>query len=221
MLKKIVNAYIVPAIAAPLITLISKSLRLVKVDGKNIEDSLHWYGPVVLMAWHDRLFYLPYYFAKEKKRIKVLTSPSADGEMVAKTVRLLGYQVLRGSSFKKAISALRDLKRSVDDGYTVGLTGDGSRGPRHEMQAGALMVSKLTGAPVLPVTVSFSSYWRFETWDRFLIPKPFAKVYLSFDNPLLCPRKASAAEIETLRKKLDHDHNALSDMADRYFDNDA
>jgi len=221
MLKKIVNTYIVPPIAYLLILVISFTLRR-EETGKAHEAQAKASGkPTILSFWHGRLFYFPYYFWKSNKTWKILSSPSVDGEIIARTLSFFGYGVVRGSTFKNARKALRELKRHTDDGYNTVLIADGSRGPALKLQSGALMVSKLTGAYALPVTVSFDRYWNLKTWDRLMIPKPFSKVIVSFGEPVTVPEKCDSATLEEKRIELEKTLLRITEEADNYFDQQA
>lgn len=218
MLKKLANTWLLAPLTYIFIYLTSLTVRVVEEKNKGIEKHLHyWDGPLILSSWHDRLFFLPYYFLYLKERCKVLTSPSADGEIVAGAVRLFGYGVLRGSSYKNRARALLNLKKNVLKGFDVGLVGDGSRGPRHELQPGAIIVSKLTQAPALPVVVSFERFIRVPTWDRFIIPAPFTRAVVIFGQPVICHRGATDDEMEEFRKTMEQNLAAITEEADSYF----
>ena len=78
------------------------------------------------------------------------------------------------------------------EGLDVCLTPDGPRGPRYKIQPGFIKLAEATGAPIVPIHVRFSSAWRLKTWDRFVIPKPFSRVEVIFDQAITLP--ATAAE---------------------------
>ena len=218
MFKKLINTYLAPPLAYIFIYLISLTVRVVEKKGNETEKNLnYWDGPIILSSWHDRLFFLPYYFRYMRKKCKVLASSSSDGAIVAGTVRLFGYGVLRGSSYKNATRALLSLKKSVARGFNVGLVGDGSRGPRYQLQPGAIIVSKLTQAPILPVVVSFERFSKLSTWDQFIIPTPFTRAVVIYGKPLVCPKSATEDEMEEYRKKLEESLATITAEADGYF----
>lgn len=173
--------------------------------------------PYVLAFWHGRLFYLPHYYRKTARRFKILVSPSADGEIIARTLAWFGFGIVRGSSFKKAGSALLSLARAVKDGFTPVLIADGSRGPIYNLQPGSLLISKLTGAAALPVTVSFSRYWTLGAWDRMMIPKPFAKAVVVYGEPVYAPRNCGEEEMERKRMEMETRLLSITRRADAYF----
>ncbi|MBI4667239.1 MAG: lysophospholipid acyltransferase family protein [Nitrospinae bacterium] len=216
-MKNFLNSYVAPPVAFLLIWLISVTLRLF-VEGGERESALLGQGKnYSLVFWHGRLFYLPYYYRKTAGRFRILASPSVDGEIIARTLKLFGFGVVRGSSFKGAAKALLALARSASDGYCPVLIADGSRGPIYNLQPGALLISKLSGAPALPVTVSFSSYWTLPTWDKLMIPKPFSKVVVIYGTPVTLSRDCGEDALEKARLDMEADMTAITQRADGYF----
>lgn len=213
-LKRYLAARLGPPLIALLIALLSRTLRVV-VEGAGHEEAIYAGGrPLILAMWHGRLLYLTHHYRRTPERYRALASPSGDGELVARVLERYGYGVIRGSSYQNPRTALRELKRAVDDGYSAVLIADGSRGPYHKAQPGSVMVSRLTGAPVLPVTVAFSRKWELRSWDRLQIPKPFATVVVKYAPPLTCPREADEARMEELRAELERSLNEITDAAD-------
>lgn len=217
-MKRFISLYVIPPFAFVLIYLLSRTLRLIE-KGENVKLDFDKAGrPYILSCWHGRLFYMPYYFRSTHSRWKILTSASLDGEMNARTMALFGYGVVFGSTFKNARKSLRELKRYIGDGFNAFMVADGSRGPANKMQAGAVMLSKLTGAPALPMTVSFSGYWRLNSWDRMIIPKPFSKVLVMFGEPVSAQSDCNSETLEEKRKELEKALMKLSEQADSFFE---
>jgi lysophospholipid acyltransferase (LPLAT)-like uncharacterized protein len=126
-------------------------------------------------------------------KLGFLISPSVDGVAPAMLVRKIGGHVIRGSSSHTGARALRDFYETiVKHGISPAITPDGPRGPRHEVKPGAVLLSQLTGKPVLPVSVAASHTWRFRTWDRFELPLPFSRVVVAYGEPVRIPRVLSA-----------------------------
>jgi lysophospholipid acyltransferase (LPLAT)-like uncharacterized protein len=117
---------------------------------------------------------------------------------------VFGLGSVRGSSSRRGVAALVGLKRELSSGTDVCLTPDGPRGPRYVLQAGAVKLAQSSGAPLVPVHVRFSSAWRLKTWDRFVIPKPFSRVTVTFSDPIHIPRVLEEAEFENRRLELEN-----------------
>lgn len=152
----------------------------------------------ILAFWHSRVPVAPTTWPQgpDKPEIRVLISQSRDGEFIARTVGKLGFPAIRGSSIKKTDTAknkggeqaFRDMVKWVRDGGAMAITPDGPRGPVEEMQKGALALARMTGAPVLFVGVAMEPCIRLNTWDRTIIPLPFAKAAMVWDEPATMTR---------------------------------
>ncbi|VAX16712.1 Protein of unknown function DUF374 [hydrothermal vent metagenome] len=214
---RLVKLRILPVLAFLIMYIVSFTLRLKEV-GKEKEKQITREGkPVILSFWHGRLFYIPYYYRKASSGWRILISASDDGEMITRTISWFGYGKVRGSSFKNARRALIGLKRAVDEGYSVAMIADGSRGPCEKMQMGALMVSKLSGAAAIPFAIAFSNCWKMKSWDRFLFPKPFSKVVVIYGDPVIVPPDCASAVLEEKRVELEENLSRITDEADHFF----
>jgi hypothetical protein len=151
-------------------------------------------GGFLAAMWHGRM--LPPLPLHRGRGIGVLVSPSDDGSLVAKLLERFGYRVIRGSSNKRGARALRDMRNRLESGGSVVITPDGPRGPRHSMNTGLAWLARETGLPILTVAVASDRAWRLRSWDRFLIPKPRARVAVRYGAPVRVPDGASDAELE-------------------------
>jgi len=75
---------------------------------------------------------------------------------------------------------LRALVAAIRGGSDVAIVPDGPRGPREQLQPGVVALAALTGAPVVPLAVGARPARRLRSWDRFLVPLPFARCVLAF-----------------------------------------
>ena len=154
------------------------TLRMETVS--TVEDSdLHDVSdPTIIVPWHNRLFAAGEYVRRYRKgRLCYgLISGSRDGAWLESFYRWSGLRAVRGSRNKRGAGALRDLARLLRSGYDVGITPDGSRGPRYEAKPGALLLAKISKSPILLLSFEFGSAWRLDSWDGFYIPKPFSKL---------------------------------------------
>lgn len=168
--------------------------------------------PVIYVLWHGRL--LPLAYLHRRQGIVTLISRSADGEYIARIVESWGYVAVRGSSSRRASAALRELVRYARAGRTLALTPDGPRGPRQELKAGALVAAQLSGLPLVPLAAGTDRAWWIEGWDRFLVPKPFARIRVIYGEPQPVARDADAAELERQRGRLEDELNRLTREVD-------
>lgn len=186
--------------------LMTSTLRVNLHNPGRIGDPDTEVPPMILMLWHSRFFVVPGVWLnmlRTKRRVSILTSASRDGDMVANAMAVFGFDAIRGSSSRRAVAALVGLKRALEDGQDVCLTPDGPRGPRYKIQPGAIKLAEATGAPIVPVHVQFSSAWRLGTWDRFVIPKPFSRVLVTFAEPLHISKGLDAEALENERLKIE------------------
>src|SRR4029077_11628339 len=132
--------------------------------------------------WHNRLLLISYVlkrFAPHRPGAGLI-SASRDGDLIAPLVERFGFQVVRGSTSRKGASAMLELAGILSAGRDILLTPDGPRGPAYEIRPGTIFLAQRTGAPIQPINLEFSSCWRFNSWDRFILPRPFSKVRLIF-----------------------------------------
>lgn len=132
----------------------------------------------VAIIWHNRLFPAAEFYRRHFRRRKLaaMISSSRDGAWLAELFRLSGIRPVRGSRHNRGAQALRELLAACHDGYDVGVTPDGSRGPVYDMKPGAAMVALKAGRPVVLFSFNFAAAWRLRSWDRFYLPKPFSRV---------------------------------------------
>jgi lysophospholipid acyltransferase (LPLAT)-like uncharacterized protein len=171
--------------------LLSGTLRMEVRDDCGLGNPDSNIPPAIYVLWHNRFFCVPPAWNRlchGKRRTVALTSASRDGDMVARAMAVFGLGSIRGSSSRRAVAALVGLKRALQDGNDVCLTPDGPRGPRYKVQPGFIKLAQSTGAPVIPIHLRFSSAWRLKTWDRFVIPKPFSRVVVTFAHRINVPR---------------------------------
>ena len=150
------------------------------------------YQAVIPACWHQHLFYgVRALLELEPDGLKLgfLISPSVDGTAPSMLVQRIGGHVIRGSSTHTGARALRDFYETiVKKQISPAITPDGPKGPVHEFKPGAVLLSQLTGKPIIPVSVAASRTWRFKTWDRFELPLPFSRVVLAYGEPVRVPR---------------------------------
>lgn len=148
----------------------------------------------VLALWHGQLF--PLAWAVRDMGLRVLVSEHRDGEIITRILEHLGYTMIRGSSTRGGARALAEIIRELKAGRGIAITPDGPKGPARVFSPGAAVAAQRAEVPVFPLYCSVSSAWRFNSWDRFMIPKPFARVvvYLGAPTRVRGTTPAEAAE---------------------------
>lgn len=190
-----------------LIAVIGKTLKFEVEDGELLEEVERCGRVPILTFWHDRIFSSTYYF--RNRRIVVMTSQSFDGEYIARFIQRFGYGAARGSSTRGGIGALIEMIRLVKAGAPCAFTVDGPKGPRYEAKVGPCLLSKKSGAPVLPFVIETSGYWTVNSWDKLQIPKPFSRARVFFSRPIEVNEDADEDEVDAKRDELQAALDAL------------
>ena len=131
-----------------------------------------------------------------------LISGSVDGEVPERIARSWGAEVIRGSANQSGALALRDMQKLMRDGYSIVTTADGPRGPQYEFKAGALLMARIAGVPIIPMACAADRAWYLDRWDRFMVPKPFARVALAIGEPYPVSRDVPLDQIEPHRENV-------------------
>src|SRR5215203_1728681 len=164
-----------------IVRLLWASARIVHVSGREaaaqaVRDS----KSLIPVYWHQHMLFgvrALLDLRQEGLKVGFLISPSVDGTAPAMLVEKIGAHVIRGSSTHTGARALRDYYETiVKQQISPAITPDGPRGPVHEFKPGAVMLSQITGKPILPVAIAASRIYRFKTWDQFELPLPFSRV---------------------------------------------
>ena len=207
-MKKFLFNYVLPPILTGLVYLWGKTLRIECLHPEIAQELRHPGRPHILTGWHQHIF-LIFYFFHGWKEVTALISPSTDGDLLAGMCRWMGYRVVRGSSYKQPVASSRVLIKALRQNLKVGIIADGSRGPYHVAQPGALHLARLTGAPYCGC--SWDARWKYQlnSWDRFLLPLPFSRCRVTFGPFFTIPRDADEATLEAKRQELEDSLNHL------------
>jgi lysophospholipid acyltransferase (LPLAT)-like uncharacterized protein len=206
-----------------LIRLFWSSYRIRTVLGDAHFDSAARESAVVIpVLWHQHMLVaLKYLLGKRELGINlgVLVSPSVDGEAGAMAAQRLGVHVIRGSATYTGARALRDFYLAVQKAkISPIITPDGPRGPRYEFKSGALLISQLAGKPMLPIAFAASHAFKFRTWDRFILPLPFARIVIAVGKPITTPRVLAQSEMQQMQDEMTATLKSLFEQARNVLD---
>ena len=137
-----------------------------------------------------------YKYYRKKPHAKVLISPHFDGELISRTIKYFGLGTLVGSSDKNPARVLLQAIKTIKEGYDIGITPDGPKGPRHEVADGIVIMAQKTKAKVILVEVKPTKFWQLGSWDKFRIPKPFGTLHYYASTEI----DLSGLELEEARK---------------------
>jgi lysophospholipid acyltransferase (LPLAT)-like uncharacterized protein len=178
--------------------------------GEDRLDEIRKSGGKILYAfWHNRI--LPLAYVYRNRGVKIMISRHGDGELIAVIVEKMGYIAVRGSSSGGGMEAARRFARD-SSGADLAITPDGPRGPRQVAQPGAVYVASRGGYNLVPMAVEASAKWELNSWDRFMIPKPFCRLKVTAGEPIIIPDSIKGARIDEFSRNLGCRMNDMTDQ---------
>ena len=204
-IRKRLALALVPTLAAWTIRLLGSTLRYVDQAEPGVTPGYAIPGPTVFAFWHRSLLVSAYRF--RNLDIAILISSSFDGELIARTVERLGFRAIRGSSSHGGAAGLRNLQLAYAAGHRCAITADGPRGPAFCAKSGTAHLANSVGAPLpdgdQPAGTWVGCFyalpdraWKLNSWDRFLVPKPFSRVVMTW------PKHIPAGQVTTERVQM-------------------
>lgn len=183
---------IVPRLTALVLAAIGATLRFEVVSE---EGAVPATPPAkgIFCFWHRCTLPCGWYF--RKFRCSIIISQSFDGELIARTLGLLGYNSVRGSSSRGGAAGLLALQDVLERGDPVVFTADGPRGPIYQTKIGPVKLAQMTGEPIGSFYLLPEKAWVMRSWDEFLIPKPFSRVAVSWARALDAPLPGDSPEM--------------------------
>ncbi len=184
MRKKILRAlalWIVPPIGALLIRLIYHTNRKRFHLPQTVPSE-----PVIFAFWHSDLLLQPYLYYRFRKvpKANVLISEHFDGQIIARIMTFFKLGTIHGSTTRGGAKVLIQGLKSLSEGYDIGITPDGPKGPRYEVSDGVVVMAQKRNTKVIVYHCVPSRYWQLPSWDRFVIPKPFGSLDFYASEPI-------------------------------------
>ncbi|MFC1534293.1 lysophospholipid acyltransferase family protein [Thermodesulfobacteriota bacterium] len=149
--------------------------------------------------------------------VTVMVSQSRDGEYAARLMKPFGFMGVRGSSTRGGSNALKELTQKIIEGASGGMIVDGPLGPAREAKIGAVLISRNAGVSLIPVIWGTDRCWVINSWDRFMIPKPFARIVYYYAEPIWIPPTAESEELDRYRMLLGDRLNQGARWCDEQF----
>lgn len=204
----------VPVVAPPVLYaflwILAFTLRVEIVGLAGVEEYWRRGERVILTFWHGRVLGMAIAARITAARPCILVSHHRDGEMAARVLRLWGVEAVRGSTTRGAVAGFRRLLLAHRRGFDLAVVPDGPRGPSCKAQKGVAYLARATAAPVVPVSFAADRAWQLGSWDRMVVPKPFARVAIVAGEPFAVPADASEEQIEAARARVEGELNALA-----------
>lgn len=198
-----------------IINVLFRSYRVVAMPGEDNVGRFLAAGSVIAPCfWHQHLI-LGNMLIRERIRAGFeacfLISASVDGDVPARIAKSWGAEVIRGSANNTGALVLRDMQRVFKRGVSVVSVADGPNGPQHEFKAGVVLMARVVGVPMVPIGFAADRAWYLDRWDRFMIPKPFARIVMAVGEPVVIPRGTPVNELEKYRLAMENAVNSLAD----------
>lgn len=206
---------IVPFLGSLLLRLFSLTIRKKTLYGERFEKSRNQGQPVIGAFWHQRLLMMPFF--PRPGKTGMLISQHRDGEIIARLIKYLGIDSVRGSTTRGGLSALRGMVRFYREGGNLAITPDGPQGPKHVVQLGVIELARLTGSPIFPMTYGASREKALSSWDHFIVPIPFCRIVYIWGEPVWVPRESKPEEMEEKRLLLQERLRQITEEADCLF----
>jgi lysophospholipid acyltransferase (LPLAT)-like uncharacterized protein len=180
-------------IVAPVLRLLAVSWRIHVLHEHRWRRVYQARQPHLFLLWHEAL--LPLLWQHRRQGIAIVVSEAREGKYLSDFAASLGYRSLHGSSTRGGARALLGAVRELQAGHAVAFTPDGPRGPRRELKPGVIAAAQRGGGVVVPLHAESDRVWRLHSWDRLMIPKPFAHVWITYGEPFeVSPGDAGFAE---------------------------
>ena len=201
LVQRLLLAVIPPAVTA-LLWLVSRTWRFEVIAEEGVVPTV--YGERspsnIYCFWHQCVFPCTVYF--RHSHAVILISKSFDGELITRTLRMWGFDAVRGSSSRSAREGLLGLAHVLETGRTAIFTADGPRGPIYQTKMGPIKLAQMSGRPIGSFYLLPRRAWTLNSWDRFLIPKPFTRICVSWARWTHVPPDLDPEGFEPKRREL-------------------
>ena len=170
-------------------------LEHLEVLKKNKQNWIYasWHNNVSIGAWELR-----------NQNVAIMVSESVDGEMIARAVHALGNKTIRGSTSRGAVRVFMKMLKWIKQGNNAGITPDGPRGPKYQLQSGVIALAQKAKVPLVPFDIQSTNQWVFEkSWDTHKLPKPFSTMVIHYGEPFYVPPKLSEQELVDISAKFE------------------
>jgi lysophospholipid acyltransferase (LPLAT)-like uncharacterized protein len=206
-------AGVLPPLLYTIVAILFNTLKIRSINEEKIKELNRRGKRIVYAFWHGQSFFLIKYMAR--RNITIIASPSRDGKLGADVLKRFGYGIIYGSSSKSPIRAIIQSVQAMRAGRDMAIAVDGPRGPLHQIKPGALFLAKKMNASIVPAVNSSFPALTFRSWDRFILPRPFARSVMVFGDPVLLSPDMSDETMQNETRMIEAELNRLTRLADR------
>ena len=193
---------VVPRLVWALLSLVSRTWRFEVITEEGVTPTV--FGekspPNIYCFWHQCVLPCTVYF--RRSRAVILISQSFDGELITRILMLFGFDAVRGSSSRGAREGLLGLAHVIETGRTAIFTADGPLGPIYQTKMGPIKLAQKTGAPIGAFHLQPEHAWTIGSWDKFLVPKPFTRICVSWAQWTRVSADLAPEDFEPKRQEL-------------------
>jgi lysophospholipid acyltransferase (LPLAT)-like uncharacterized protein len=209
----------IPIIAAAVysvICLLGPTLRFEVLGWQNAERVHAAKKQCIWSFWHRVI--IPIAWWARNRGIVVMNTTAFDGQWTRKVIEWLGFGTAQGSSSRGGLRGLAVMARRLAEGLDCAFTIDGPRGPRYVAKPGPVMLARKTGCPVMVFHIGVDRGKTFKnTWDHFLLPKPFAHAVILFSPPIYVPENANQETLEGKHAEMQRELERVRDISESWF----
>lgn len=204
-LRKIAITKFAGKVLYTIIRLYSATFRVKMENEPQWVDVLDKGGRVLICIWHQHFFIAVRFLSKYRKyKPCVMISRSLDGDIATRIVEAGGVSVARGSSSRGGKAALKGMIEMLSKNGLGAHILDGPRGPAGVVKPGAIAIAYGADAVLVPASVYADHAWYMKSWDRFFIPKPFAKITIRFYPKIKLTQLKNNNDFEKQRRDLEN-----------------
>jgi lysophospholipid acyltransferase (LPLAT)-like uncharacterized protein len=194
-------------VASLVLEVVWRTSRMTVLGEDRLAALIREQGSVVPVFWHQHLLVGGRFIVSNRNgglRPGFMVSPSVDGQAPTMLAHFYGAQVVRGSGSYTGVRALRGVHQAIaKDEISPAITPDGPRGPRFKLKPGAIFAAQISRKAVVPIAYAARPRWMLKTWDKFIIPAPFARIVIAIGEPYFPPRRLDDAEMEAAQREVE------------------
>ena len=188
-------------------------LNKVEIKGEHyLNNLIQLKLPIMVCVWHGRLAFPSWYLRLKTTNVHAIASNHFDAEIMAQILNQWGYSLIRGSTKKGGKAVINQMSKVFKDNGIIAVTSDGPKGPARIAKPGSTALAIKYNVNIITITGSASKYWQFNSWDKFILPKPFGKIQIVISSPLELSKKLKTTEEEV--NYLSNYMNNIQDQAD-------
>jgi hypothetical protein len=215
--KKKILLRLGPFLASWVIRALSFTISFKELHPERIQRYWDRDKNVIIVFWHGRLLMSCNVY--QGKGIKNLISQHGDGEIIVRSMERMRFGAIRGSTTRGGSVALRNMVKALKNGFDIGITPDGPKGPRYKVQRGIIELARLSGAPIFPLSFGSSRKKVFKSWDAFIFPYPFSRGVFFWGEPVYVEDRKDRDYLEEKRRAVEKELNEGLEFVDNYFEN--